>query len=258
MRWPRAAAAKFIRIEIQRLQDFQCGKGVVRGVAQLPRGELPCRPIAGGGGFRLGKIQVENGSHGRTHAHLMLAAFFPKNMVEIENGIRFDSQAAADLAVIVLQAEADFQHLGGFDEMGGHFLTFVVVQLEDEGFVCEGKLDDMGAAAFFSRLERRFGFGIKSGDSRRKNFPGRRLAILFRAGNMDVFRREAGKWWQERGLCFRGGDQAGPAGWFFRRILHRFSKPSGKGPGNPGQHGGTFGLVRTGWRNGAGHRFRTS
>ena len=194
---------------LEGLHDFQGREGVIGGVEELPQAEIGGRPIAGGDGFGFWKAELEQGAHGPPDADLPPVAEFTKNLIEIEFMVERDAQSAPDLAAIIFQPEAHLQDMLGSDDLGGHLLAWSPVQLEDEGFVGEGQLNDMWAAAFLANSEGRFGFGVKSRNPCRTNFVRCGFALGLCLGHMNVVRGESGEGGQERRLCFGGSHRSG-------------------------------------------------
>jgi hypothetical protein len=93
--------------------------------------------------------------------------------------------------VIVLQAEAHLEDLLGGDEVGGRFLALTPMELEDEGFVGECELHDVGAVDFLSLSEGWLGFGVKSAQPRGENFINRVLAFGAGSGDVDLVGRKS-------------------------------------------------------------------
>ena len=241
--------------EVQGFHDFQRSVCVVGGVAELARSQFGGRPVAGGDGFGFREAHVEHGSHGRAHADLALVASFPESVVEVENGVGLDSQAVSDLPVIVFQPEPHFFHAFGLDEIGDHSQAVRAMELEDERFVREGKLDDVRPAAFLAGPECRLGLGIESGDARRQNFLSGRLALCFRFRDMNAVRRKPGEGLKKRCFRFRWRDRPGFARWTIglRRRFVRLPEQSRDRAGKPrrrrGMLGLYFGFLRQGLRH---------
>lgn len=61
------------------------------------------------------------------------------------------------------------------------------MELEDERFIPEGELNDVGTAAFLADAERGFRFRIKSGESRRHNLLARLLKRLWGLREVNAF-----------------------------------------------------------------------
>jgi hypothetical protein len=114
-------------------------------------------------------------------------------LIEIEDVVEGDVQSVSDLLVIVLQAEAYLENVLGSDEFGGGFFAFTTMKLEKEGFVGKCKLHKVGAIAFLSLSESRFGFGVKAANPCGENFIDRFLALVASRGDVDVVERESGK-----------------------------------------------------------------
>jgi hypothetical protein len=107
-------------------------------------------------------------------------------LIEIEDVVERDAQSGSDLFMIVLQAEAHLEDLLGGDKIGGSLLALTPMKLEDEGFVGEGELHDVGAIAFLSLSESRLGFGVKSTSPCGENFVDRVLALGTGRGYVDM------------------------------------------------------------------------
>ena len=168
------------------LHDFQGGKGVIGGVEQLRGAELAKRPVTRRDGFGFLEAQLEQSSHGSTDADLPPVAQLAEDLIEIEDVVEGNSQSAADLSVIVLQPEAHLEDMFGGDEIGSDFLTFTAMELEQESFVGESELNDVGAVTFLSYSEGRSGFGVKSANPCGENFVCRVLALGSGPGQVDL------------------------------------------------------------------------
>ena len=113
-----------------------------------------------------------------------------------------DSKSAADLPVVVFQSEAYFEEVFGGDEIGGGVFALRSVELEDEGFIGEGELDDVGAVAFLSGAEGGFGFGIETAQPCGEDFVDGVLALGGSCGNVDLAGGEALEGGEECGFGF--------------------------------------------------------
>ena len=111
---------------------------------------------------------------------------FTENLIEIEDVVERDAQSGSDLFMIVLQAEAHLEDLLGGDKIGGSLLALTPMKLEDEGFVGEGELHDVGAVDFLSLSEGWLGFGVKSAQPCGENFINRVLAFGAGSGDVDL------------------------------------------------------------------------
>jgi|GEM_PF-6254884 len=171
---------------LERLHDLQGGESVVRGVAQLRGTEFAIRPVTGGDRFGFFEALLEQNSNRSTDAYLSPVALLAEDLIEIEHVVEGDSQSAPNLSVIVLQPEAHFEDLLGGDEIGDDFHTLTPMKLENVGFVGERELHHVGAVAFLSYPEGRFGFGIKSTKTCGENFVGRVLALGPGPGHVDL------------------------------------------------------------------------
>jgi len=88
-------------LNLKGLHDFERGEGVIGGVGELPWGKGWRGPVAGGGGFGLGETALEDGADGGADADLAFVAHFAESLVEVEDVVEFDAEAALDLAVVV-------------------------------------------------------------------------------------------------------------------------------------------------------------
>ena len=195
---------------------------------------------------------MEDFGHGAAHADLIAVPAFAEDVVEVEDVSELDSQALADLAVVVPQAEADFEDAVGLDETGDDRQAIGAMQLKDEGAVGECKLNDMRPAAFFASLEGGAGLGVESGDPRGQDLLGGGFALGFGVGHVDAVGRETGEGGQEGGFGFGQYGRTGLGSDLFRGgpAFRRFAEESGDTV-EPGRSGRALRLF--GWWQGMGN-----
>lgn len=172
--------------ESQSLHDLEGGVGVVGGVEELVGGEVGGVPIAGGDGAGFAEGLLEDFGDGAADADLVLVAAFAEGLVEVENVVEGDAEAVADLAVVVFQAEADFENALGGEEVGNDGDGGGAIELENVGAVGEGKLDDVRAGALLASAEGGAGFGVEACYACGKDVTGGGFAFGLCVGDVDA------------------------------------------------------------------------
>ena len=171
--------------------DLEGGEGVIGSIEKLGRRQRFGRPIARRDALRFSETSVEHGADRGANADMPFVAAFAEDRVEVEYAAERHAQTGSDLSPVIPQSEPDLQDLIGSKQIGHESPALRSMELEDEGAVPQGKLDNVRTATFLTSSESGFRFRIEPSDARRHDLTARLLDRLGSLREVNVLQGQA-------------------------------------------------------------------